>query len=202
MEKKTGLGRGLQALFNESKTENSAKKNAENLSEAKIAINEIKPNKAQPRTVFNEENLRELSDSIKKNGLIQPIIVQKTKGGYALISGERRLKAAKLAGLKNIPALVRDDIDDKKEALFALIENIQREDLNPLDEALAFYNIKKRFKLTQEKLAEATGKGRAYIANSLRILSHKNKIKEFIKNEDLSLGHAKVLLSVKDNKKR
>ncbi|MDR2458085.1 MAG: ParB/RepB/Spo0J family partition protein [Clostridiales Family XIII bacterium] len=202
MIKKTGLGRGLEALFSEREVETSSNSVDKEKDISEIEINKIRPNKSQPRTVFNEEKLKELSGSIKKNGLIQPIIVQRTEGGYALISGERRLMAVKIAGLKKIPAIVRENIDEQKNALFALIENIQREDLNPLDEAFAFYSIKNKFKLTQEKLAEITGKGRAYIANSLRILTHTNKIKEFIKNGDLSIGHAKVLLSIKDNKKK
>jgi ParB family chromosome partitioning protein len=202
MAKKTGLGRGLEALFNDRERGDEPGKIGNEKGVSEIEISKIRPNKAQPRTVFNEENIKELSSSIKENGLIQPVIVKNTEGGYALISGERRLKAAKLAGLKKIPVILREDIDEQKNILFALIENIQREDLNPLDEAFAFYNIKNKFKLTQEKLSELTGKGRAYIANSLRILTHTGEVKELIKNGELSQGHAKVLLSVRDKKKR
>lgn len=196
MAQKKGLGRGLDSLFNSTETGDSKKDSKKtNSGVIQIDVIDIQPNKAQPRRTFNEETLRELADSIKEEGVIQPIIVKEINNGYELIAGERRLKATKMAGIKTIPAIIKN-VEPNKNALLALLENIQREDLNPIDEALAFQNIKKKFRVTQEKLAQMTGKGRAYIANSLRLLTLPQKVLDYVAEGKISTGHAKVLLSV------
>lgn len=189
---KTGLGKGLGALLS---TDGIPENQRDSVVELKI--NDISPNQGQPRKNFNEESLKELSASIEQNGVIQPIIVQRKGNGYLIVAGERRWRAARIAGLKVIPAIVRD-LTDKEIMEQALIENLQREDLNPLEEALAMQSLLKTHKMTQEQLALKIGKPRATIANALRLLNLDESLHEFIVRGDLSAGHAKVILSLKD----
>ncbi len=191
--KKRGLGRGLSALIND----DISLEEEENLIKD-IEIKLIEANKDQPRRNFREENLLELSKSIKENGIIQPIIVRKKGRKYELIAGERRLRAAEMAGLKTVPSIVKD-IDDGKSAKFALIENIQREDLNPVEEAKAYRSIMDKYSISQEELSKEVGKSRSYISNSLRLLNLEDEILDYIVDGKLSQGHGKALLSLKDS---
>lgn len=193
--KKRGLGRGLSALIPDEPRENiKSDKDIERVES--INVNDIKPNKNQPRKVFNDESIKELSISIEKVGLIQPIIVKKTKSGYEIIAGERRFRAVKKLDLDNIPAIIRDN-DEKKSTEIALIENIQRENLNIVEEAYAYENIIKKNNITQEELANIIGKSRSYITNLMRLLKLSDKVKNMIKEELLSSGHGRALLSLK-----
>lgn len=164
---------------------------------AVLDISEIKANEFQPRRDFDEQALEELAQSIRENGLIQPLVVRKSADGYELIAGERRLRASKLAGLKMVPVVIRKSTD--REALeLAIVENIQREDLNCVDEALAYFQLMQEFQLSQEDLAKRMGKDRATIANALRVLKLSDFILVELKKGHLSRGHAKALLSVED----
>ncbi len=164
-----------------------------------VAVDKLVPGEFQPRKSFEKEPLQELSQSIKENGILQPIIVRKRKaGGYEIIAGERRWRAAQLAGLHEVPVLIKDYSNEKTLEL-SIIENIQREDLNPIEEAEAYHRLASEFSLTQQQIAEKVGKDRATIANSLRVLTLPNEVLEMIKEKTLSLGHAKVLLSVDDS---
>ncbi len=164
---------------------------------AVLDVSEIKANEFQPRRDFDQQALEELAQSIKENGLIQPLVVRKSSDGYELIAGERRLRASKLAGLKMVPVVIRKSTD--REALeLAIVENIQREDLNCVDEALAYFQLMQEFQLSQEELAKRMGKDRATIANALRVLKLSDFILAELKKGALSRGHAKALLSVED----
>ncbi|MBU6152719.1 MAG: ParB/RepB/Spo0J family partition protein [Bdellovibrionales bacterium] len=164
---------------------------------AVLEISEIKANEFQPRRDFDEQALEELAQSIRENGLIQPLVVRKAADGYELIAGERRLRASKIAGLKMVPVVIRKSTD--REALeLAIVENIQREDLNCVDEALAYFQLMQEFQLSQEDLAKRMGKDRATIANALRVLKLSDFILVELKKGHLSRGHAKALLSVED----
>ena len=187
-----GLGKGLDALIS---TEGIPEDTKDSVVELKI--NDISPNEGQPRKDFDESALQELADSIKENGVIQPIIVQKKGSGYRIVAGERRWRASRLAGLKVIPAIVRE-LTDQQTMEQALIENLQREDLNPLEEAYAMQNLIKTHKLSQEQLAKRLGKPRATIANTVRLINIDESLQDFIRNGDLSAGHAKALLALKD----
>jgi ParB family chromosome partitioning protein len=160
-----------------------------------LKINDIHPNSDQPRKAFNEDGLRELADSIVENGVIQPIIVAKRGTGYRIVAGERRWRAARLAGLSVIPSIVRE-LSDQQTMEQALIENIQREDLNPLEEAFAMDHLMKEHGLTQEQLSKKLGKSRPAIANTVRLLSIDVSLMDFIRNGDLSAGHARALLAL------
>ena len=190
--KSKGLGKGLGALL---PTEGIPENAGDSVVELKI--NDISPNADQPRKDFDVEALNELADSIKENGIIQPIIVQRKGTGYRIVAGERRWRASRIAGLKVIPAIVRD-LTDKQTMEQALIENLQREDLNPLEEAFAMDNLLKNHKMIQEQLAKKLGKPRATIANTVRLMNIDESLQDFIRNGDLSAGHAKALLSLKD----
>ena len=184
---KKGLGRGLSSLIGESKSE--AKTNVMNL-------NEILPNKFQPRKNFDEENLNDLTNSIKEQGVIQPIIVRKSKlenSKYEIIAGERRWLAAQKAGLHTIPVVITD-VDDLKSLEFAIIENVQRHDLNPLEEALGYKRLIDEFSYDQEKVSRFIGKSRSYITNSLRLLNLPQEVLNFIEQKKISAGHAKILV--------
>ena len=197
MTKKTGLGKGLDALFSmpiaeeEKPRENDVLKN--------LNITEIEPNREQARKVFDEEAIQELSESIKTYGVIQPILVTKKDDYYSIIAGERRWRAAKKAGLKVIPAIVRED-DRRKNQEISLIENMQREDLNPYEKALGIRSLMDEYSLTQEEIAKLLGKGRSSIANSVRILNLAPPVLEFAKQGKLTEGHCKALLAVTDPK--
>ena len=189
---KSAMGRGLEALLS---TEGIPENKRDSVVELKI--NDISPNNGQPRKTFNDEALNELASSIEENGVIQPIIVQRKNNGYRIVAGERRWRAARIAGLSVIPAIVRD-LTDRETMEQALIENIQREDLNPIEEAAAMQNLLKTHKLTQEQLAKKLGKPRATIANTIRILNLDESLQEFVSRGDLSEGHAKVILGLKE----
>ena len=186
------MGRGLGALLS---TDGIPENKRDSVVDLKI--NDISPNNGQPRKFFNDESLNELASSIEENGVIQPIIVQRKGDGYRIVAGERRWRAARIAGLSVIPAIVRD-LSDRETMEQALIENIQREDLNPIEEASAMQNLLKTHKLTQEQLAKKLGKPRATIANTIRILNLDESLQEFVSRGDLSEGHAKVILSLKE----
>ena len=185
-----GLGRGLGALLSSEGMPESDKDSVVNL-----RINDINPNIDQPRKAFNQEKLEELADSIKTNGIIMPIIVRKEGTGYRIVAGERRWRAARIAGLAVIPAIVRD-LSDLQVMEQALIENIQRQDLNPIEESNALERLIKEHHLTQEKLSTIVGKSRPAIANSLRLLNLPDAVQEFVIHDDLSAGHARALLSL------
>ena len=191
--KKRGLGRGLSALIND---DFNLEEGEDTIKDIEIKL--IQANKDQPRREFKEESLLELSKSIKENGIIQPIIIRKKGRKYELIAGERRLRAAEMAGLKSVPSIVKD-IDDGKSAKFALIENIQREDLNPIEEAKAYRSIMDKYNISQEELSKEVGKSRSYISNTLRLLNLDNEILDYILEGKLSQGHGKALLSLKDS---
>lgn len=198
MVKKTGLGKGLDALFGpapeeEQMQENDVLKN--------LKITEVEPNREQPRKNFNQEALEELAESIKEYGLIQPIIVTKKDGYYAIIAGERRWRACKLAGLEEIPAIIRED-DERKNNEIALIENIQREDLNPFEKALGIKNLMQTYGLTQEEISRKLGKSRSSIANTVRVLNLEPRVLEFAKQGKLTEGHCKALLAITDPEKQ
>lgn len=198
MTKKTGLGKGLDALFastvEEEKKEEEIKA-GEKINKLKVI--EIEPNREQPRKIFDEEALEELANSIKEYGLLQPIIVTKKDGYYEIIAGERRWRASKLAGMEEIPAIIRED-DDKKNTEIALIENIQREDLNPYEKAVGIKNLMQEYGLRQEDVAKKLGKSRSAIANSVRILNLDPRVLEFAKEGKLTEGHCKSLLPITD----
>jgi len=190
--KSKGLGKGIGALLS---TEGIPENTGDSVVELKI--NDVSPNTDQPRKDFDEEKLNELAASIKENGVIQPIIVQRRDNGYRIVAGERRWRASRIAGLKVIPAIIRD-LTDQQTMEQALIENLQREDLNPVEEALAMQALIKTHKLTQEQLAKKLGKPRATIANTLRLMNINESLLDFIRSGELTAGHAKAILSLKD----
>ncbi|MDR0519065.1 MAG: ParB/RepB/Spo0J family partition protein [Clostridiales Family XIII bacterium] len=163
-----------------------------------VSIDEIKPNPAQPRQFFSDEALEGLVSSIEKHGMIQPVMIRSSKSGYELIAGERRWRAARKAGLKEIPAIIKE-VSEEENALFAIIENMQREDLNPIEEAQAFRGIIDDYGLTQEEVAKSVGKSRPYIANTLRLLNLPEKVREYISEGKLSAGHANAIGAVSDD---
>ena len=192
MEKKA-LGKGLGALLPDSLPKILP---IERETTQEVPLDRIVPNRYQPRRRFDPDELAQLSESVKKNGLLQPVLVRrKADGIFELIAGERRYRAAKSAGLKSIPAVVRNSSDEQAMEL-ALIENLQREDLNPIEEARAYHRLVTEFGLTQESLAQRFGKDRSSIANSLRLLNLPNEIHGLIESLEISMGHAKVLLGL------
>ena len=195
-KRSSGLGRGLDAIFLDNTLVENTVDKENTISTLKISL--VDPKSDQPRKYFDKEALEELSDSIRENGLLQPILVREyAEGRYQIIAGERRFRACKLAGLTEIPAIVLDR-DDKAAAQIALIENIQREDLNPLEEALAYKSLKEEYDMTQEELSEKVGKSRSAIANSMRLLDLPEEILTMVAAKELSAGHARTLLGVKD----
>ena len=198
MPKKTGLGKGLDALFGPIPEEEKIQDTdiLKNLN-----INEVEPNRNQPRKNFKQDALEELAESIKEYGLIQPIIVTKKDDYYSIIAGERRWRACKLAGLTEIPAIIRDD-DERKNTEIALIENIQREDLNPYEKALGIKNLMENYGLTQEDVAKKLGKSRSAIANTVRTLNLDPRVLELVKQGKLTEGHCRSLLAITDPEKQ
>lgn len=190
-----GLGRGLDAIF---ATEN-VELVTDNDKIVEIALDEIKKNPYQPRTYFNEEKLNELKESIEKNGLLQPIIVKKAVKGYYIIAGERRYRAFELLGRKEIPAIIKE-MTDEEMMVFAVLENLQREDLSALEESESYKNLMDKMSLTQEELAKKLGKSRPYIANSLRLLKLPAEIKNKLEQGVISAAHARTLLALKTKK--
>jgi len=192
---KKGLGKGLGALID---TENIL---SENSGIVELKITDIEPNKEQPRKNFNQEKLQALAESIREHGVVQPIIVKKQDKVYTIIAGERRWRAAKMAGLKTIPSIIKD-LSSKETMEIALIENLQREDLNPIEEAEAFQKLMEEHGMTQEELSNLVGKSRAAIANSVRLLTLPEKIKDMLINEQLTPGHARALITIEDTEKQ
>ncbi len=201
---KKGLGKGLGSLF----SEEDVKQVTAEVSETKegdistIRMSLIEPNKNQPRRHFDEEKITALAESIKEHGLVQPIIITPSKNGmYKIVAGERRWRAAKKLKLKEIPAVVRT-YDDEQIAEIALIENLQRENLNPIEEALGYSLLMEEFDLTQEVVSQRVGKSRSAVANSLRLLSLEKEIQELLINGNLTSGHARAILSLEDTELR
>lgn len=187
---KKGLGKGLGALY---KTDEAVDMTTEQVQELKLS--QIEPNKNQPRTDFDKEKLEVLAESIQKYGVLQPIVVKKLDNGfYKIIAGERRWRASKLAGVSTIPVIVRE-YDDRETMEIALVENLQREDLNPFEEARGYRELMDLFSMTQEQVAQRVGKSRSAVANSIRLLSLCDEIKRFVLNKELTVGHVRALLA-------
>ena len=193
------LGRGLEALFQENDIESveSIDKIQEGEVVSELKMSELRPNPYQPRKYFDVEKLEELSMSIKEHGVLQPIIVKKDIKGYIIIAGERRFRASQLVNVETIPAIVREYSDDLMMQ-HALIENLQREDLNPIEEAKSYRLIMQKMNLTQEKFSEKIGKSRAYVANMMRLLNLPEFVTDAVETKDISIGHAKILAGIKD----
>ena len=198
MPKKTGLGKGLDALFGPAPEEEKVQ-DGEMIKN--LNINEIEPNRDQPRKTFNQESLEELAESIKEFGLIQPIVVTKKQGYYCIVAGERRWRACKIAGIETIPAILRED-DEKKNQEIALIENVQRENLNPIEKAMGIKNLITTYGLKQEEIAKRLGKSRSAIANTVRLLNLEPRVLELAKQGKLTEGHCRALLSITDPEKQ
>tara|TARA_B100001057_G_scaffold131838_1_gene131081 strand:- start:9417 stop:10283 length:867 start_codon:yes stop_codon:yes gene_type:complete len=203
MQRKKALNKGLEALLGDAPKSNAKKtqqkkSKPDTTSSDQIQISKIKTNQYQPRSIFDEQKINELATSIKKHGVIQPILVRKEGEGFELIAGERRFRASKIAGLKKIPAVVTI-ASNTKSLEIAILENVQREDLNSIEVARGYQRLKDEFKYTQEQLSESIGKPRSSIANSLRLLSLSTKIQELISSDKISEGHAKILLGLEAN---
>ena len=212
-KKKTGLSRGLESLIplgameemdnldkNNDNVKNSAKNTKNNINEngeTIVKISQVEPNKNQPRKNFDEDSLQELADSIKQFGIIQPLVVQKNGKFYEIIAGERRWRAARLAGLKEVPVIVKE-YSAQEVMEIALIENIQREDLNPIEEAQAYKRLIEEYNLKQDEVAERVSKSRTAVTNSIRLLKLCDKVQEMLIEELLSSGHARALLTIED----
>ncbi len=187
--KKSGLGRGLDALFADNSVEESSQ------TPVKLKIMEIEPNREQPRKIFDESALSELADSIATHGVIQPLLVRPIKdGGYQLVAGERRWRAARIAGLTEVPVVIKD-LTDSETVELAMVENLQREDLNPLEEALGYKFMMEKLSITQDEAAQKVGKSRPAVANALRLLKLPDEIQTMVENKQLSPGHARALLA-------
>lgn len=184
MAKKSGLGKGLDALFEDNINESQGTQT--------IRMSEIEPNKSQPRRHFDENAITTLADSIRQHGLIQPILVRSTGTGYQIVAGERRWRACRMLGMSEIPAVVKE-FSDSETAQIALIENIQREDLNPIEEAAAYKELMENYDMTQEELSKAVGKSRSAIANAVRLLNMPEKVQELLRKGELSAGQAKAI---------
>lgn len=208
--RKGGLGKGLGSLIptdEEAVSKKTAKKTTPGEKpevktitkevERTLKISQIEPNKSQPRKNFDEDALAELADSIKQFGIIQPLVVVKRKGYYELIAGERRWRAARIAGLTEVPVVIKD-YDDQQVVEIALIENIQREDLNPIEEALAYDRLIKEFNLKQDEVAERVSKSRTTVTNSLRLLKLSDKVQQMLIDDMLSTGHVRALITITD----
>lgn len=192
MAKKGGLGRGMDSLF----LDNAAADNSS--SAVMLSINEVEPNRGQPRKVFDEKALSELAKSIEQNGIIQPLLVRPTAdGGYQLIAGERRWRAARMAGLHEVPVNIRE-MTDEEASLLSLIENLQREDLNPVEEAQGYKHLAENYGLTQDQVADRVGKSRTAVTNTLRLLRLPDSVLTRLSSGTLSAGHSRALLSLSD----
>lgn len=195
MAVKKGLGKGLDALFIDNSTQE-----ASSGSEI-LRINEIEPNRNQPRKAFEEEPLQQLADSILEHGLIQPLLVRPLKlGGYQIIAGERRWRASRMAGLTEVPVIIMD-IDDSKTMALALIENLQRENLNAIEEAIGYKDLMETHGLTQAEVSKSVGKSRSAVANTLRLLNLPQVVVDYVKSGELSSGHARTLLALDEEEK-
>lgn len=189
---KKGLGMGLGALMSTNDIDAGTNKVHE------VDINKINPNKNQPRTNFDEESLQELADSINEIGIIQPLTVKKIDDYYEIIAGERRWRAARIAGLRKVPVIVKE-YDDLKALEAALIENVQREDLNPMEEAFTYVRFSEEFNLSQEEIAKKVGKSRSAVANAMRLVNLDSRVQTFVKEGKISNGHGRTLLPIDDN---
>ena len=212
MAKKAGLGRGLDALFADAAPveetmrpadagggkKSSEAADAENEDRVLyIDINDIRPNSAQPRKNFDEVKLGELSSSIKANGVIQPLIVRESSTGYELVAGERRWRASRIAGLRKVPCIVRN-FDDRQNAIVAIIENMQREDLNPIEEALGLKSMTEKYGFTQEQVSASLGRSRTYITNSIRLLKLPEEIQQYVSSGQMSAAHGRTIINIPD----
>lgn len=205
--KKAGLGKGLDSLIANKVTPVAvspvevAKKDEKVIEEILMDIKKVEPNREQPRKNFDEDALLELSESIKQFGVLQPLLVQDKKGYYEIIAGERRWRAAKLAGLKEVPVIIKD-LTDQEVVEIALIENIQRENLNPIEEAIAYKRLLTEFNLKQDEVAERVSKSRTAVTNSMRLLKLNEKVQQMVIDDMLSTGHARALLGIEDQDKQ
>ncbi len=194
MAKNKGLGMGMDALFSQNETEEKQQKT--------LRLTEISPNREQPRTDFDDEALSKLADSIKQHGVLQPLLVRPLEnGGYQIIAGERRWRAARMAGLDEVPVVIKE-MDDKGAMELALVENLQRENLNPVEEALGYKELMDKYDYTQEQVAQVVNKSRPAVANSLRLLSLDEKTLTMVREGDISVGHAKVLAGIENEELR
>ena len=200
-----GLGKGLDVMIPNIVGETKVKKQREAVKEESpettIAITKVEPNRKQPRKFFDEDKLQELADSIKQFGLLQPILVQDRKDYYEIIAGERRWRAARLAGLKEVPVIIKN-YSDQEIVEIALIENIQREDLNPIEEAQAYKRLLEEFNLKQDEVAERVSKSRAAVTNSIRLLKLGDRVQQMVIDDMISTGHARALLAVEDEEEQ
>lgn len=193
--KKSGLGRGLDALFADNSVEESS------ASPVKLKIMEIEPNREQPRKLFDNDALAELSESIAQHGVIQPLLVRPLKdGGYQLVAGERRWRAARMAGLTEVPVVIKE-LTDSETVELAMVENLQREDLNPLEEALGYKYMMEKLSITQEEAAQKVGKSRPAVANALRLLNLPESVLSYVESRQVSPGHARALLAFENEDK-
>jgi len=197
---KRGLGKGLDSLIS-AETIKPAKKDETGQTETLVKITKVEPNRDQPRKSFDEDALQELAESVKQYGLLQPILVQDRKDYYEIIAGERRWRAAKLAGLKEVPVIIKNYTEQEIMEI-SLIENIQREDLNPIEEALAYKKLLEEFQLKQDELAERVSKSRTTITNSMRLLKLCDYVQQMIIDGKLSTGHARALISIEDEEQQ
>ena len=199
MSQKKVLGRGLGALIPQRAQEPAGTQTGM----LEVAIEHIAPNPYQPRRTFNEASIEELARSVAEHGIVQPLVVTRTsEGRYRLIAGERRFRAAKKAGLRKVPVVVKDELPESEILQIALIENIQREDLNPIEEALAYHQLHEEFHLTQEEISKRVGKERSTVANFLRLIRLPDPVKKLLASGQLSMGHARALLAVDSAKKQ
>ncbi|MDD5953374.1 MAG: ParB/RepB/Spo0J family partition protein [Oscillospiraceae bacterium] len=188
-KKKSGLGKGLDAIFAENVTEEARSGATE------LKLSELEPNRNQPRKDFDDEAMAELADSISQHGVLQPLLVRPiVGGGYQIVAGERRWRAARMAGLTTIPAVIRE-LDDEQVMEIALIENLQREDLSPLEEAMGYQSLMDSYDMTQEEVSQTVGKSRSAVANALRLLKLPQEVQSWIRSGDLSAGHGRALLA-------
>lgn len=205
--KKGGLGKGLDSLITDKVSMGTAIQTAEKTRDEKsiegiiVNINKVEPNRGQPRKNFDEDALVELSESIKQFGVLQPLLVQDKKDYYEIIAGERRWRAAKLAGLKEVPVIIKD-LTDIEIVEYALIENIQRENLNPIEEAFAYKRLLTEFNLKQDEVAERVSKSRTAVTNSMRLLKLDERVQQMVIDDMISTGHARALLGIEDKEKQ
>ncbi|MCF2643466.1 MAG: ParB/RepB/Spo0J family partition protein [Lachnospiraceae bacterium] len=200
--KKGGLGKGLDSLITDKNISMNGKGSIqEKTSEIKVKITKVEPNKEQPRKSFDEDALIELSESIKQFGILQPLLVQDKKDYYEIIAGERRWRAAKMAGLKEVPVIIKD-FTEQEVVEISLIENIQRENLNPIEEAIAYKRLLTEFNLKQDEVAERVSKSRTAVTNSMRLLKLDEKVQQMVIDDMISTGHARALLGIEDKEKQ
>ena len=208
--KRNGLGKGLDSLIpnktektvkTENKPEQKNEESQNSSGEILVKINQVEPNREQPRKEFDEDSLMELADSIKQFGILQPLLVQKRKDYYEIIAGERRWRAAKIAGIKEVPIIIRD-YTDQEIVEISLIENIQRENLNPIEEAMAYKRLLEEFHLKQDEVAERVSKSRTAVTNSMRLLKLSPRVQQMIVDDMISTGHARALLAIDDEEQQ